>query len=94
MTTFFYFLHVITRNNDEQIGHVFIQSDVVIPDKEYNNEMPKQVQHDSLLCCHSEGVLATEESHNIFCFTLEGEPKSVISKGVKYPRDMDCYVTS
>ena len=33
--------------------------------------------------CHSEGASATEESHNIFCSTLEGEPKSSISKGVK-----------
>ena len=60
-----YKLYVITRNNDEQIGHGFIQRDVVIRDKEYNNEMLKQVQHDSLLCCHAEGALATEESHNL-----------------------------
>ena len=57
-----------------------VQSDVVIPDKDYNNEMLKQVQHDSLLYCHSEGVLVTEESHNFLCSTLEG---TVISKGVK-----------
>ena len=39
-------LYVITRNNDEQIGHGFTQRDVVIPSTEYNNEMLKQVQHD------------------------------------------------
>ena len=40
------FLRVITRKDDEQIGHGFTQRDVVIPDMEYNNEMLKQVQHD------------------------------------------------
>ena len=39
-----------------------VQSDVVIPDKENNNEMLKQVQHDSFLYCHSE---RSEESHNL-----------------------------
>ena len=40
------FLRVITRKDDEQIGHGFTQRDVVIPDTEYNNEMLKRVQHD------------------------------------------------
>ena len=53
----------------------------VITQAEQN--LNQSIQSDRLLYCHSERALATEESHNIFCSTLEGEPKSMISMGGK-----------